>query len=451
MVFGEVFQYFTPKPPPELMKMYTEELGIDPKRMLTGGQCAYRNGDIPLALWQGCLRTGHRGLRDLAWVHTQLFADYAVSHARGPGHGVGHYYCDWYGNPFVYQRFEGMLLGYLATGEPWWLESARARGEYCVRVSQDGHTRDASISGRSGGVQTRSAYIAKMLLRLSDVTGEKQYADAAIRLAKWIIPYQEPEGWWCMGVNHDRKFRCTPIFAGYLSQGLWPIYFRTHNKALLGSLLRSVDFFISKQEDVRGHNPGTFPNSYWYGEHTKASTPIEGNYATTSHWADNIFQAYLATGRLDCFYAANAAWVGVLNHQTPEGGVPLSNSLKNSVWSHVMVECLPHFAAVAEARRLPIVLSSKTGVPGTSFMSKGATWDGKTFTFELKYRHGAPVPVRVFFPAGRPAKILLDEATLPFTYEDGRRITTFHLPPSKDFRRCRIRLLVGEKGVRMIF
>ncbi len=440
MVFGEVFQYSRPKPDAALLRVYCDEIGVDRRHVLTGGKMAYRNGDIPLALYLGYLRFGNRTLHDFARIHTQLFADYGLSHARGASAGIGHYYCDWYGNPYVYQRFEGLLLGYLITGEPWWLESATAMADFCVRAWKDGHPRDASISGGLGGVQTRSAYIAKMLLRLYDVTGRREYADTAVRLAKWIIPYQEPEGWWCMGVKHNREFRCTPIFAGYLSQGLWPVYFRTHNKDLLDSLLRAVDFFISKQEDVRGHNPGTFPNSYWYGKHIKASAPIEGNYATTSQWADNIFQAYLATGRKAYFYSANAAWLGVLSHQTPEGGVPLSNDPTNSVWSHVMVECLPAFAAVAERRGLPMVLSAKTGAGGASFMGKGATFDGREFAVELKYRHDRGVPVRVFYPRGKPAEVLVNDAPLAYTYDAAQRIVRLELPATRTFHTTRIRV-----------
>ena len=213
-----------------------------------------------------------------------------------------------------------------------------------------------------------------------------------MKLAEWAVKIQEPEGWWVMNPTDpvdSRAYRCTPIFAGYTVQGLWPLFRRTENKQLKQCLLKTADWYVTVQEDARGSNPGTFPNSYWYGKNGSENNPISpimGNYATTTHAANALLQAYLTTGSRHYFYSSNAAWIGVVNHLTSEGGIPLGNSNEGSVWSHVMIESLPHFAAVAEKHGLPVVLSSKTGIPGTSFMGKGATWDGKVFRFELKYR-----------------------------------------------------------------
>ncbi|HOZ46790.1 MAG TPA: alpha/beta hydrolase fold domain-containing protein [Candidatus Hydrogenedentes bacterium] len=441
MVFGEAFQYFTPEPDAAFLAQYCDEIGVPRRHVLTGGRYTYRNGDIVLALYQEYLRSGDGTLDDFARVHSQVFADVSISHAP-VSRGLGHYYCDWFGNPYVYQRFEGLLLGALVTGDTWWFETARDMADYCVRAWQDGEPRDGSVHGGYGGVQYRSPYIAKMLLRMYEVTGDTAYADTAARLAEWIMPRQEAEGWWRDTPNATREYRNSPIFAGYACMGLWPLYHATRNTRLLDTLLKAVEFQWSMQEDAQGKNPGAFPNSYWYRakEGPTSTTPIpetieiEGNYAVTSHWADNLLNAYLATGDLKYFYSANAAWVDVLNHQTAEGGVPLSNSTLNSVWSHVMIEALPHFAAVAEEHRLPIVLDSKTGVPGTSFMGKGATYEDDVFQFGLKYRHAAPVPVRVFFPAGLPAEVKIDSATRAFEWDSDARVVTFDMPPSDAFR-----------------
>ena len=443
MLFGEVFQYFTPEPTEGDIRFYTEELGLSPEHVVTGGRYAYRNGDIPLALWQQYLRTGDARLAAFAPIHTQLFADYAVSHAP-QSLGIGHYYCDWYANPYVYQRFEGLLLGYLATGEEWWLESATNMAEYCVRAWRDDDPCDGSLNGGLGGVQTRSPYIAKMLLRLHDVTGEAQYVRTARRLGEWAAKWQEPEGWWTMHPGTGRDFRCTPIFAGYICQGLWPVYKRTGEEALLTYLLRAADWYVEMQEDARGSNPGTFPNSYWYGEHISADNPISGNYATTQHAANTLLQAYRATGEEPYFYSANAAWLSVLNHQTPEGGVPLGNSIQGSVWSHVMVESLPDFAAAAETDDLPIVLTSETGVPGDSFMGKGATYEDGIFTFELKHRSESPLPVRVFAPR-KPGDALVNGARFPFDWDRKHRILTLQLTPNADFTVTEVRLELGRE------
>jgi len=147
MVFGEVFQYFTPEPSQGLIEKYSNQLGFDTEHIITGGSYAYRNGDIPLALFQEYLRTGNRKIYDLARIHTFLFADYAVSHAPVPSEGIGHYYCDWYGNPYVYERFEGLLLGYLVTGETWFFETAQAMADFTVRAWKDGAPRDTDMSG----------------------------------------------------------------------------------------------------------------------------------------------------------------------------------------------------------------------------------------------------------------------------------------------------------------
>lgn len=251
----------------------------------------------------------------------------------------------------------------------------------------------------------------------------------------------ERDGWWVMDpTNTDsRAYRCTPIFAGYTCQGLWPLFHRTENDALKASLLRAADWYLRMSEDARGSNPGTFPNSYWYGASGSESkpVPISGNYATTQHAASALLEAYTATGKQEYFYGANAAWVGVLNHQTAEGGIPLENTAENSVWSHVLVESLPRFAATAERDRLPILLSSKTGVPGATFMGKGASWDGRAFRFELKYKSASPVPLRVYFPAGKPKKILVNGTIAgEFTWDAKTRVALFSVPASTEFKVC---------------
>jgi len=437
MVFGETFQYFSPEPSDATLKQYHDEIGIPREHILTGGRCTYRNGDIVLALYQQYLRSGNRTFHDFARIHGQVFADVSVSHAD-VSNGLGHYYCDWYGNPYVYQRFEGLLLGALVTGNPWWFETAQAMADYCVRAWQDGAPRDGGLKGGFGGVQHRSPYIAKMLLKMCAVTGRNEYADTAIRLAQWIMPIQEPEGWWRDTPNATREYRNSPIFAGYTCMGLWPLYHATHNHTLLDSLIKAVDYHVGMQEDVTGHNPGTFPNSYWYGAHINKDAPLEGNYATTSHWANVIFQAYLATGNLDYFYSANAAWFGVLGHMTPEGGVPLSNSRQGSVWGHVMVESLTDFAAVAEERSLPIVLGCRTLEPVDAFMGKGATYKDGVFTFDLKYKCDAPLPLRVFFPAGKPAQVTLDDGSIAYEFKAADNVARLMLPPTPQYRPARI-------------
>ena len=73
MVFGEVFQYFTPEPTPDLRKMYVDEIDIAPEHMLSGGRFTYRNGDIVLALYQEYLRSGDAALASFAPIHAQVF------------------------------------------------------------------------------------------------------------------------------------------------------------------------------------------------------------------------------------------------------------------------------------------------------------------------------------------------------------------------------------------
>ena len=445
MVFGEVYQYFTPKPDSGVIAKYTG-LGIDLRHILTGGVYSYRNGDIPLALYQEYLRTGNRVVYDLGTVHAQLYADYAVSHHDGPGSGLGHYYCDWYGNPYVYQRFEGLLLAYKVTGDPWLYEACTDMAAYTLRGWKDGAPRDALIAGEAGGIQSRSVYIAKMNLAMYDFSGDRRHLENAVKLAEWAAETHEPEGWWVMNPTDtdSRSYRCTPIFTGYIVQGLWPLFWRTENDGLRTILLDAANWYLSMQEDATGNNPGTFPNSYWYGERGSEAepVPVNGNYATSTHAANALLQAFLATDDQRFFYAANAAWVGVLNHQTSEGGIPLENTTVNSVWSHVLIESLPDFGQVAESHGLPVLLSSKTGVPGTSFMGRGASWDGSLFTFEVKYMHESPVLVRVYFPDTVSAITIAGESISTWTAADGG-IVTFMLPPSHGFTTSEIVITSG--------
>ena len=445
MVFGEVYQYFTPKPDSGVIAKYTG-LGIDKRHILTGGVYSYRNGDIPLALFQEYLRTGNRVVYDLATVHAQLFADYAVSHHNGPGSGLGHYYCDWYGNPYVYQRFEGLLLAYKVTGDPWLYEACTDMAEYTLRGWNDGAPRDALIAGEAGGIQSRSVYIAKMNLALYDFTSDRRHIENAVKLAEWAAKTPEPEGWWVMNPTDidSRSYRCTPIFTGYIVQGLWPLFQRTGNEGLRTILLDAADWYLSMQEDATGNNPGTFPNSYWYGERGSEAepVPVSGNYATSTHAANALLQAFLATGDQRFFYASNAAWAGILNHQTSEGGIPLENTAVNSVWSHVVIESLPDFGQAAESHGLPAVLSSKTGVPGTSFMGRGASWDGSVFTFGMKYMHDRSVPVRVYFPYA-VSSIIIDGKPISEWAAADNGVVTFMLPPSGEFNTAEIVITSG--------
>lgn len=445
MVFGEVFQYFEPTPPESMRRQYHEEIGISPEHIVTGGTCTYRNGDIVLALCQEYLRSGDGVLAHFAPIHAGVFADVGISHAP-ESNGLGHYYCDWYVNPYVYQRFEGLLLAGLITGDRWWLDTAKDMANYCVRAWKDGRPCDGQLNGGLGESQLRSPYIAKMLLRMYDVTGEQKYADTAVRLAQWILPLQEPQGWWRDTPDSTREYRNSPIFAGYTCTGLWPLYSTTRNPELRATLMKAVDYQVGMQEDAKGNHPGTFPNSYWYrtkeGRNTTTPIPdkvvIQANYGVTSHWANIILQAYRETGNRDYFYSANAAWVGVLNHLTSEGGVPLSGGGSGAVWGHVLIESLADFAATAEERRLPIVMGSWEGQPVDCFMGKGAAYRDGVFTFGLKYRHKTPLPVRVFFPSGPPSAIIVENEVAEFDYDAQSRALTFRLPPASDWRVVRL-------------
>ena len=445
MVAGEVFQYFTPKPDSSLFAHYGKTLKFVPEHIVTGGKFSYRNGDIPLALFQHYLRTGDPAIGAFAREHALLYADYAVGHSWGASAGLGHYYCDWFCNPYVYQRFAGLLLGWLTTGDPWLYENAKAMADWSLTAWKEGAPRDGRMSGGLDMIQSRASYVARMHLTLFDLTGDRVYLENAERLADWSARTQEPEGWWVMDpINpKSRSFRCTPIFTGYICQGLWPLMNRSGNPTLKSALLRAADWYLSMSEDARGSNPGTFPNSYWYGEKGSESrpSPISGNYATTQHAASALLEAYRATGDRACFYAANAAWVGVLNHQTPEGGIPLENDAVNSVWSHVLIESLPRFAATAEHDRLPIVLSSKTGIPGTSFMGKGASWDGETFVFELKYKADTFVKVRVYFPAGKPKRVVVNgKAVAGVRYDKKTKVAEFWVGKEGEMMVCGVRV-----------
>ena len=103
-----------------------------------------------------------------------------------------------------------------------------------------------------------------------------------------------------------------------------------------------------------------------------------------------------------------------------------------------MVESLPAFAAVAEQRSLPFVLSGKTAASGTSFMGKGATYTDGAFAFDLKYKSEALVPVRVYFPKGRPATVTLDETTIDRSFDPIDRVVQFELPSSSEFRSAHV-------------
>ena len=128
--------------------------------------------------------------------------------------------------------------------------------DYCVRAWKDGEPQDGGLKGGFGGVQYRSAYVAKMLLRMFELTGEQKYVDTATRLAEWIAPRQEADGWWRDTPHATRQYRNSPIFAGYTTMGLWPLWHRTGNTALLESLLKAVDYQVGM---CRKRHPGTTP------------------------------------------------------------------------------------------------------------------------------------------------------------------------------------------------
>jgi len=57
------------------------------------------------------------------------------------------------------------------------------------------------------------------------------------------------------------------------------------------------------------------------------------------------------------------------------------------------------------------------------------------FRFGLKYRSVAPVAVRIYFPAGKLRSITINGvATEVTSWDAATRVSSFTLPPSRDFR-----------------
>lgn len=404
------------------------------------GKCAYRVGDIPLALCHEYLRSGHRTLWDTMLVHNECFADKSVFHAPTVLQGGNHYYCNWWGMTYVYLRFKGTLVTYLLTGDPRFLEVAKESGRCAAlawrnRMPVDGRF-PCSLSNSS---QSRNPYIARALTELYFVTGDTAYLNTATDLAIYAMKTQKENGSWAGSYSAKTwqgDKRISELMTAYSFVGLFRVYEATRNPDLLASLKRGCDWLMRVQMQADGKYPAFCFRDQYYAGHVRTDV----NVPTTELVAECLISMYDACRERKYFYAGAAAWANCVATQRPDGSIPLGIRGGGSTWSYTLCQYLPKMAAIAERDGLPFVTRGALSDRKRELLvAPGATFQAGVFRCPIVVRSTSPIPLSAWCPS-KPKVVSLDETAVRYDYSAATRILALSAPPGEvdDKNVCRL-------------
>ena len=393
------------------------------------GQCAYRVGDIALALCYEYLRSGHRTLWNTMLVHNECFADKSMFHAPTVLQGGNHYYCNWWGMTYVYLRFKGTLMTYLLTGDQRFLEVAKESGRCAAlawrnRMPVDGRF-PCSLSNSS---QSRNPYIARALMELYFVTGETAYLNTATDLAIYAMKTQKEDGSWAG--SYDAKTwqgnqRISELMTAYSFVGLFRVYEATRNPDLLASLKRGCDWLMAVQMQADGKYPALCFRDQYYAGHVRADV----NVPTTELVAECLISMYDACRERKYFYAGAAAWANCVATQRPDGSIPLGIRGGGSTWSYTLCQYLPKMAAIAKRDGLPFVIRGALADRERELLTApGATFENGVFRCPMVVRSTDSIPLSVWC-SSEPKAVSLDGTAVRYEYDATKQILAVTVPP----------------------
>lgn len=233
----------------------------------------YRKGSYELSmdgnecrsLYRRAYWDGDAALYDLATRNAYFMADLAVDHARD----VVHYHNDgpqWRTFSLIYQRFAGIVYGYLETGDPYLLETAEAVARNYV--SQHLHNWPRRGIGRDADPLAG-------FLTLWDYTGKEEYFEFARTMSEHIASVIDDDGVWLAGSGVGPLMGCnaelgSPWNGGHLLHGFVEYLMRDRDAApqLLQAgarALRHVQEMLFERHD--GFHPascGFAGRTQWY-------------------------------------------------------------------------------------------------------------------------------------------------------------------------------------------
>ncbi|MEO8589852.1 MAG: prenyltransferase/squalene oxidase repeat-containing protein [Flavobacteriales bacterium] len=97
------------------------------------------------------------------------------------------------------QVVRGLMATHARTGRSVYLDAARKCCDWIVQVQEA----DGSWARRNflGAARVYDAYVAAPLLHMHALTGADRYRDAAVRQLEWVLPHQQPNGWFADADN----------------------------------------------------------------------------------------------------------------------------------------------------------------------------------------------------------------------------------------------------------
>jgi hypothetical protein len=437
MMFGEVWQYTHP---------YNDfndiERIIAPARGPKGnlpewykpkspsGITAYRCGDAALAMAYAYLRTGDQEVFKILNDHAMLYCDWAIAHPEG----WCHYYCSWTARCMVYSRLSGPVMCYLATGEPWWWEVAEQMGGYMVNAWR---TRP---KGRHEPLdtQTRTAYPARGLCMLYEITGHRSYWNTAADLAAWVMATGMRDDGAMRGFT-DRDDRFSQLYSGYTMLGLIPVHRRCGNERLLAALRKNAEWLLPLQGTYRSRGAGGWERDVLcYGKVTKS----DGGESNASDVMCGEIMLYLAelTGEQKYFYSGAAAWANAVTstrHEGAKGGLCMGRTYIDVIgtWSDKLPVYLDHVPAVAQRFGWPFVVEGHFDIHRNGrrrgvrcvFIARDGRYGNGVFQQGLYAENAIPSPILVWCP-GHPKSAEYDGTKIEMGYDPQTQIARLILP-----------------------
>ena len=428
MLFGEVWQYMEPNGAwnktwiPKQKSEGNLPGWYEPVHL--EGFATYRVGDHAMAMAISYLRRGDRQVFDIFRDHAMLYADWAVSHPTGSVH----YYANWTGKSQVYVRLAGPIIAYLVDGDPWLLETAEQMGANLTRRWNGDNPSDR---------ESRSAYPARGLTWLYEVTGHWGYWNEAVDRVLWFLDGALTPDGQVRGVIKDDG-RLSMLYAGYSLVGLSNVHERTGNESLLAAMKKVGDWLIRVQGKYDG--PFSVNTGTWAADEKRGSRSMvgPGNVGTTTLCAE--VQTYLAqvTGEQQYFYSGAAAWANMVTssrHNWIKGGLPMQteNRWRTGTWSDKLAPYLHRMPALAEKKGWPFVVEgvfdpdAKEGKTVVVFVGAEGHFENGALVQPMFTGNKVPVQIPLWSPS-RPTRATYNEKEIEISSGIKRGISLLTLP-----------------------
>jgi hypothetical protein len=158
------------------------------------------------------------------------------------------------------QVMRGVLRTFEETGDERYLDSARRAGDWIVQnQDEDGSW---TRSNHRGLKRVYDTYVAAPLARLSTITGNERYADAARRNCDFALSHQHDNGWFEL-CDNSAEFAAAPVTHTicYTAAGLIETGKLLGNEAYVKAATRTADA-LAAQAEPAGRLPGRFTSNW---------------------------------------------------------------------------------------------------------------------------------------------------------------------------------------------